>query len=1127
MDITEADEVKLNKMLNVITSNNFTDHEFEVIFQSKNASTRQNIDQTSFKNLIRRLKALGYELITQPDVLDISYKKTNDKYPSSIRISINDVNNIRKYCSKNDLSILDKNSVIYTIKKPAKDSDNNNILPVKIDNYNLKFNLKYEKTIPQNELRNKNILNHWKSYLKSFRYKKRYSFKNKTSTFRIDLTVVKSSTFSDKRPVYTKTFLESNLLNNKPRYEVEIEFIGNKDSYSVSPTMTPQSPSESPTFYSDMMTNVEPFDEKDFNSSLIKDMFTNIKYVYQALEGSFYITSKEQQNNVMEQYKLLTGNNYFKAPLVVTLEKEQALQHKEYKNIVNIRKNYTVTDKADGERNLLLFLPKDTETCELYLINRQSIVKKLGVTAPINYSNTILDGELITKNKSGETIQLYMVFDIYYLNGTNIMAKPFPERVGRFDETDIYNKDGIIYDQDGILETLFQELPSNLIMEETNLFKIKMKQFYYGDLSPYGDLPPSKKDKTIFDKCNKILSENNLNDSYNIDGLIFTPVYEGVWGDGINKQGRSRWDTSFKWKPPEENSIDFYVKIEKQDGKEKIYNFTNNNELVEYKKCILYVGFDKKQHSKYNSQRIVNERPIYQDGYGNIKFMPVSPYKKETHITYVKIKDNLLFCEDGSQIKDESIIEFRWDGESEHSKWKPLRKRYSKSPNALNTALNVWTSIQYPITKDMITTGKDIKKDTDKYYIRQSKQREELSTYRLQEFHNKYVKTKLIDKVSNEGDTLLDISVGKGGDIHKWKNNKLSFVLGQDISQDGLINHYNGACVRYMKIMNQPDVPTMFFVWGDSSKRISTSDSALDKLNKYYLDILYGHPDKTLIRNNHLKKYYGIGRNKFDIISCQFAIHYFFKNEESFAGLLQNIDDNVKVGGYFIGTCFDGEKVFEKLKDKSKICSEKPKDPSSKNIKSKSKKCTDVWYIKKKYKSESFPDNNTSLGMKINVFIDSINNEIEEYLVNFKYLTKELEKIGFKLENDANFEALFNNLKKDPDYDMTDFDMTDFEKQLSFLYKQFIFQRIKTEASITEASITDISKTFEPETAKTDDSKYETVSINTETHSMEFEKKTKKKKKFGNKLKKRRKKKLKKVVQITEGTGTTIDPKIV
>jgi len=44
---------------------------------------------------------------------------------------------------------------------------------------------------------------------------------------------------------------------------------------------------------------------------------------------------------------------------------------------------------------------------------------------------------------------------------------------------------------------------------------------------------------------------------------------------------------------------------------------------------------------------------------------------------------------------------------------------------------------------------------------------------------------------------------------------------------------------------------------------------------------------------------------------------------------------------------------------------------------------------------------------------------------------------------------------------------------------------------------------------------------------MEFEKKTKKKKRFGNKLKKRRKKKLKTEVQITEGTGTTIDPKIV
>jgi hypothetical protein len=51
-----------------------------------------------------------------------------------------------------------------------------------------------------------------------------------------------------------------------------------------------------------------------------------------------------------------------------------------------------------------------------------------------------------------------------------------------------------------------------------------------------------------------------------------------------------------------------------------------------------------------------------------------------------------------------------------------------------------------------------------------------------------------------------------------------------------------------------------------------------------------------------------------DVISCMFATHYFFETAEKFSGFLQNISENLKVGGYFIGCCFDGEKTFDFLR---------------------------------------------------------------------------------------------------------------------------------------------------------------------------------------------------------------------
>ena len=120
-------------------------------------------------------------------------------------------------------------------------------------------------------------------------------------------------------------------------------------------------------------------------------------------------------------------------------------------------------------------------------------------------------------------------------------------------------------------------------------------------------------------------------------------------------------------------------------------------------------------------------------------------------------------------------------------RWEPLRVRYDKTAdlrnggknygNAYHVAHSVWKSIHNPITKHMIITGKgisDIVNDDDVYYDRKNKIYS--NTNALRHFHNRYVKYKLIKSVSQKKGTLVDLAVGKGGDLHKWISSDLGFV---------------------------------------------------------------------------------------------------------------------------------------------------------------------------------------------------------------------------------------------------------------------------------------------------------------------------------------------------------------
>ena len=195
-------------------------------------------------------------------------------------------------------------------------------------------------------------------------------------------------------------------------------------------------------------------------------------------------------------------------------------------------------------------------------------------------------------------------------------------------------------------------------------------------------------------------------------------------------------------------------------------------------------------------------------------------------------------------------------------------------------------------------------------------------------------------------------------------------------------------------------------------------------------------------------------KDKFDIISSQFSIHYYFKDEETLDSYITNILQNIKQGGVFIGTCYDGKLIFDRLN--------KP-EPFEYNTKNK------VFSVEKKYDITNFDYNGTSenmLGQEIDVYMASIGQKLTEYLVNFDYFIDKMSQYGFepylpdmkqKYSNviDKSIGSFLDILKKLEELKKNDPELTKYYKEsldmlkqenieltmLSSMNKYFIFQK--------------------------------------------------------------------------------------
>ena len=1069
---------------NPVFSQNNKVSELEVRFGT-NPKVAKPINKMGYDNVVKQLYACGFKpensrgnqiLRIQNEYVD---NRTGATKMSNIRAEIVGTDLIQEYCRTNNLQkVVDMpstlfNKIKFTQKMSASDNKGEYIRKLDMEDFNFRVSYQTEQDFNIQSGVGRNIISKWVDSKKLFRSMNRVRFYHDEYPIFADLSIVKGSKRMNRIPIPQYTIQEAEVFSGQESYEVELEIDNSKVGTG--------------TVY-------------DNTASLMNDLRKCIRIVLSGLQESKYPIPYSEQETVLHSYmRMIRGADYqvkrvypkdFIGPGSFTLQLENIIAPIEDSSIVNIRNNYCVTEKADGDRKLLYI----SNNGKIYLIDtNMNVVFTGSKTNEKTIFNSLLDGEHIREDKHGKYLNLFAGFDLYYVNGKSVREFPFINYLIQDDIVEEQDKGEIVSKKFRLelLSELIELLKPISILETGSTDEVTPKENKkstdlivkckgFNAASEYGN---------IFAACSKKLSD--INDGlfeYTTDGLIFTPMDLPAGGNSVNGSPgplyKSTWEKSFKWKPAEFNTIDFLVSVKKdKTGRDEVHhifqdgrNLEGNQEVIQYKTLVLRCGFDEKKHGYLNPcQDILNDKLPSPDDLDNndtykpVPFQPTSPYDETAHLCNIILKGDetnlYMMTEENEYFEDDTIVEFKYVMDNDDGwKWVPLRVRYDKTSelragmknygNAYHVANNNWHSIHQPITETMISTGENLPEyehNDDVYYNRSS---DETSTQGLRDFHNLVVKKNLIIGVSERDDTLIDYAVGKAGDMAKWIRSKIKFVLGVDVSPDNIHNQVDGACARFIRANKKyTKMPKALFVTGDSSRNIRNGDAVDTEKDKQIIKAVFGNGPKDIsLLGKGVYNQYGVAETGFNVSSCQFAIHYFFKNKTTFHNFIRNIAECTKINGYFVGTCYDGKHVFNLLENKNK-------NEGITILKNERK----IYEITKMYDKTGFPDDEMSLNYAINVYQESINKVFREYLVNFDYLTRIMDDYGFVLvtkeeatamglpDGTGLFSELYSSMEQEiqqypnrkNDYGKAPY-MSPEEKQISFMNRYFAFKKVRS-----------------------------------------------------------------------------------
>ena len=1005
-------------------------------------ATVQKLDYTGFLDIIRYLRSIGLTEVAEEPRLHIFLS-------GGLRFTLVGEGTISRYCQDN--SLRDKQYEV--ILKEKKTTGVGGISDIDLKDYDVRVKVRREQGLKRDNPRVLEALSKWDTLPKSFRHMKRYSFTSAQHTgLQFDASIVRENRKDRHGNHITHTTFTGSQLSRQPlHYEMEVEALRN-------------------------------------SSGSLESFVLGVTSLLRGLQNSYVLVRNSVKQGVLDYMTAKTEGTprSFPGSQPVTLRKAHLGMDPESDTPSLRDGDYNVTDKADGMRCLLLV----TVDGRIYLIDRNLRVygtdRMLDATARTEWAGTVLDGEWVTHDRENKPLSNYLAFDIFNgRRGEVVSTLPFYSRAE--------SAAGPAPHRLEFLKEAVAALGNATYLHETKIpahrkLSIDAKQFRMATKLP---------DKTgaLFKVAAETLERSRLA-NYHTDGLIFTPNAAPL------PRHVKTWKEQFKWKPASMNSVDFLVTTEKErtaqgrlTGAEVIRTQyrEDTKTMVRFKTLRLFVASSKDDAFIDPRFTVLHMKPLptsldARGEYRPIEFSPQPPDPMGS-VCYVEVtsdemdeEENAIYCEEtGDPISDRTIVEMSYEPTNPPGwRWIPMRVRWDKTElfarreMAMNNdavANDVWNSIHDPITESMIRTGSLTETEAeaaegsaagggaaadagnDIYYMRKASQRDLMKVSGLARFHNQYIKSQiLLGSTMVRNGSLLDMSVGQAGDIHKWIHGDVGFVLGCDLAKTGLLDPQNGAYRRYLneiiKMRGGPrgGAPKMIFVNANSAEPYKDGTAGINSKElpqeKAILRALWRHPKEEALPE-FIERNRGIAASGFDVVSLMFTLHYFFKDKATVDGFLSNVNDTLKPGGYFVGCCFDGDRVAHLLRDL-------PVGGIQRGIED----GRDIWSITKQYEDAtgSVPATDEGIGRAIDVYFVSIGEARREYLVSFAYLVQRLAAIGVELltpEECAKLRLSHSTNLFSESYAMAKtqkqfYEMSPTVETFSFLNRWFIFRRRTT-----------------------------------------------------------------------------------
>jgi ribA/ribD-fused uncharacterized protein len=849
-------------------------------------------------------------------------------YPDGLRVNVTSPESILKVCSTGSFR-----GVPLAVERKTRYSDRSAGQQDSLDvpDVKLRVTLRHEEPLrrdfsgtPMDPKSHVRILN-------------RRSWTSPDGLVRVDMSLVKSKTKS------TKTLAE--ILKQQPTYELELEVL----------------------------------DKTAAPAEVVKALLTYAGAFVGAYQQSPFLLTESD----MQRYKLEADASKIPFLNPVTLGRRHLTPGRPH----SILSGYTVTNKADGERCMLMVM-RDRR---LVRWTRKGTFTWTGITALNDkHLGDVVDGEYITDRN------LFCIFDVYVYKAKRV------DRLPLFTTDEDILKDPT-KSRLGCARLFLQDLTKDFTAAFSKQpFRIETKLFLAGDGPAMESAIVQLLDTTF---------------EYPTDGLIFTPRASSV--GPVSERKGSTWTTVYKWKPPMQNSIDFLLKLTPGDAYDPVLDRP-------VRKGTLYVARNPGTDILYPCETLTGEYtppeiPL------DLKYNPAervpSPFQPSTPrapnaseiLVPVDDKGSPVDVE-GKRVEDTTVVECSRD--VLRGRWVVLRTRYDKTyqlrvkgepqfGNDIWTAEDIWTNLHTPITEEMlrqVATAPVDDSAEDTLYYKDTLEARDRAMKDVLEFHNT-LKKQLYKTYIKKGASLLELAVGRGNDLHKWRLVNPSKVVGIDLSETNLSAPRQGACVRYLQTQRdspKEKLPPVLFIPADMTQSLESQDHR-------YLRLLMGkEPPSTPYLENFA------GHSTFDAISCQFAIHYACGSEETFRTFVGNLTAHGK--GVFFGTCMDGQAVYSLLLGQT--------GHIFRNAKS-------VWgEVRKDYvDGEGWTE---EFGRQITVKLESFERPVQEFLVPWGKVVEILAENGYELLQTTMFRDAYAN--------QTRFTFEAEHQNFSFLHRSFAFK---------------------------------------------------------------------------------------